>query len=154
MSGIGATGSPGPHLGDALSGLLDGELPPAAEAAARQHLAGCHDCAIEYQAVQKARTWVRNLPEVDPPFGFYERLLRPESPVLRPVPWLWQTRRRTGIAALGASAAAAVVLLGVASPSESPISPPVNQFVEAHATGASDPLSGLAPIVVPVSLQR
>jgi hypothetical protein len=50
-----------------------------------------------------------------------------------------------------------VALLGFASPSETPVSPAVNRLVEAHATGASvgsDPLSGLAPIGVPISIRR
>ena len=141
------------HLGDALSGLIDGELSPEAELAARQHVATCHDCALELEAVQTARAWVRNLPPVDPPFGFYERMLRPgpaRSPFL-------PSGRRAGFAALTASAAAAVVLLGFASPSEAPVTPPMNQFIEAHATGASvgsDPLSGLAPIGVPVTFRQ
>ncbi|MGH9224339.1 MAG: anti-sigma factor family protein [Acidimicrobiales bacterium] len=156
--------APGDHLGDALSGLLDGELPTGAEAAARRHLTACHDCALELEAVQTARAWVRNLPPVEPPFGFYERLLledRGPAPVRSLWPWPWpgaMSRRRVpAFAAFTASAAAAVTLLGFASPSESPVSPPVNRLVEAHATGASvgsDPLSGLAPLGVPVSVRR
>ena len=152
----------GDHLGDALSGLLDGELSPAAEVAARQHVAACHDCALELERVQMARSWVRDLPPVEPPFGFYERLLREDRNLHRwraapRWPWHSASPMRVRVAALTASAAAAVTLLGVASPSEPPVSPPVNRLVEAHATGASlgsDPLSGLAPIGVPVSFQR
>ena len=146
--------SPHGHLGDLLSGLLDGELSSEAEASARRHLAACHDCAVELQAVQTARAWVRDLPAVDPPFGFYERLLREDRRSPAPLPWWLQNRRRAGIAAFTASAAAAAVLLGVASPGESPVSPPVNRLVEAHATAASDPLSGMAPVAVPVSFAR
>ena len=151
---------PGDHLGDALSGLLDGELSVAAEAAARQHVDACDDCALELERVQAARAWVRNLPPVEPPFGFYERLLRDEGRRFRPAGWPVGApirRRVPAVAALTASAAAAMTLLYTAAPSESPVSPPVNQFIEAHATGASvgsDPLSGLAPIGVPVSFPR
>ena len=38
------------HLGDVISALLDGELAPAAQAAAEAHLASCMACAAEYQA--------------------------------------------------------------------------------------------------------
>ncbi len=144
------------HLGDALSALLDGELPRLEEEAARAHLAGCPNCAEELRAVRQARTWVRAVPPVEPPFGFYERMLRgapPAVPAFAAQPGL---RRRAGMAALGA-AAAAVTVLGIGSPSPRPVSPPVPRLVEAHATSASvgaDLLSKLAPVGVPVSFGR
>lgn len=146
---------PEEHLGDALSGLLDGELPGRVEASARSHLSACPDCADELGLVGAARTWVRALPEVEPPFGFYERLLRDDPEVAR---WrrAWSSRR-VGVAALAASAAAAVALLGLGPSHEAPVSPPVGRLVEAHAAGASfgsDPLSRLAPIGVPVTFRR
>ncbi len=141
------------HLGDALSGLLDGELALPAELAARQHLAACPDCAVEYEQVRTARAWVRALPAVDPPFGFLEGLLL--HPPSASVPLL--SRRWARVAAGAVSAAAAVALLGFASPRDAPVSPPVNRMVEAHAAGASinaDPLTRLAPIGVPISFRR
>lgn len=145
----------GGHLGDALSGLLDGELPGPQREAARAHLLGCPTCAGELRAVGQARDWVRALPPVEPPFGFYERALRDgrhdRSPVFSP-----SLRRRAGLAAIGA-AAAAVTVLGVGSPRPSPVSPAVPQLVEAHAASASvgaDLLSKLAPVGVPVSFGR
>ena len=145
------------HLGDVLSALLDGELPLPQEEAARAHLAACPRCAEELAAVQQARTWLRGLPPVDAPFGFYERILlahparvaafAPVRPSLRP---------GAGMAALGA-AAPAVAVLGVGSPSPRPVSPAVPRLVEAHATSASvgaDLLSKLAPVGVPVSFGR
>ena len=159
--GRGSFGASG-HLGDALSALLDGELPPAQEAAAQAHLAGCPSCAHELVAVTQARSWVRALPPVEPPFGLFERMLL-ERP--QPVPGAFGTgalgtgvslRRRAGLAAVGA-AAAAVMVLGVGSPSQRPVSPAVPRMVEAHATGASvgaDLLSKLVPVGVPVSFGR
>jgi len=134
------------HLGDALSGLLDGELGTGREEAAMAHLAGCTRCAEELLAVRQARTWVRALPPVDAPFGFYERVLLERN----------QLRRRAALVAVGA-AAAAVTVLGVGSPRQSPVSPAVPRLVEAHAGGASvgaDLLTKLAPIAVPVSFGR
>jgi anti-sigma factor RsiW len=146
------------HLGDALSALLDGELPAAQEPGALQHLAGCPTCTEELAAVRQARTWVRALPPVEPPFGFYERMLLDSRPPVvtgfagtRPA-----LRRKAGLAALGA-AAAAVTVLGVGSPSPRPVNPAVPRLVEAHAAGASvgaDLLSKLAPVGVPISLGR
>ena len=156
--GFGARGLGGsPHLGDALSALLDGELPPAHETSARAHLAACSTCTRELLAVTQARSWVRALPPVDPPFGLYERLLRDRpAPVAAGFGSRASMRRRAGLAALGA-AAAAVTVLGVGSPSARPVSPAVPRLVEAHATSASvgaDLLSKLAPVGVPVSFGR
>ena len=145
------------HLGDALSALLDGELSPAQQDTARAHLAGCPVCTEELAAVGQARSWVRGLPQVDPPFGFYERILldrpRPGSVAFGARPSL---RRRAGAAAIGA-AACAVTVLGVGSPAARPVNPAMPQLVEAHATSASvgaDILSKLAPMGVPVSFGR
>ena len=145
------------HLGDALSALLDGELSMAQQETARAHLAACPECAEELAAVGQARSWVRGLPQVDPPFGFYERLLL-DRPVARPGSFGVRPglRRRAGLAALGA-AAAAVTVLGVGSPAARPVNPAMPQLVEAHATSASvgaDLLSKLAPVGVPVSFGR
>lgn len=143
------------HLGDLLSALLDHELSMEEEAAARLHLDECTGCVAELENVRVARGWVRGLPAVEPPFGFLEQIVfgpQPNRYVARP-----SVRRRVGVAALAASAAAAVALIGVTPPRESPVSPSVARLVEAHATGASvdnDPLSRLAPLGVPVSLGR
>ena len=144
-----------PHLGDALSGLLDGELPAPQQEAARAHLLGCPTCAEELRAVGQARDWVRALPPVEPPFGFYERAL-PEGRGARIHAFTPSLRRRAGLAALGAAAAAATVL-GVGTPRPAPVSPAVPRLVEAHAASASvgaDLLSKLAPAGVPVSFGR
>lgn len=138
------------HLGDLISALLDGELSPAQIASAEGHLAACRACSDELADVRTARAWVRGLPPVEPPAGFYERILRAEAPEGRP-----SLRRK--VLAFAGSAAAAVALVTVAAPRQSPVSPPVNRMVEAHATGASlssDPLSRLAPLGVPVSFRR
>ncbi len=145
------------HLGDALSALLDGELSMAQQETARAHLAACPECTEELAAVGQARSWVRGLPQVDPPFGFYERILL-NRPLPGTVPFGARPglRRRAGIAALGA-AAAAVTVLGVGSPAARPVNPSMPQLVEAHATSASvgaDLLSKLAPVGAPLSFGR
>ena len=141
------------HLDDLLSGLLDGELGPAEEAAAGAHLAACPECRAEMDAVGAVRATVRALPVVDPPFGFYERMLRPAAAA---GPW-WRDRRRAVAAALVGSAAVSVGFLGVSSPTPQPVSPSVATLIEAHATSASvsgDVLSTLTPAGVPVSFGR
>jgi anti-sigma factor RsiW len=138
------------HLGDDLSALLDGELTTRAADAARAHLAVCGACSRELAAVGQARSWVRSLPPVEPPAGLYERLRAgPAADVvpLRP--------RRVGVAVLATSAAASLVLLGLASPQEPATSPPVARLVEAHATAVGgDPLSQLVSAGVPISFPR
>ena len=158
MTSFGSTGHLGAaHLGDLLSALLDGELAPSQEQAARAHIAACPDCSQELAAVGQARSWVRALPPVDPPFGLYERMLLDGQPLVRGgFGDLASLRRRAGLAAAGA-AAVAVTVLGVGSPSPRPVSPAVPRLVEAHATSASvgaDLLSKLAPVGVPVSFRR
>ncbi len=152
------------HLGDALSGLLDGELPESQALTARVHLAACPACTQEMLAVSQARSWVRTLPAVDPPFGFYERMLLDQTLLDQTLLYRNQVfasrttlRRRAGLAALGA-AAAAVTVLGVGSPSQAPVrSPGAPQLVQAHAANAlagADLMSKLTPVAVPVSFGR
>ena len=143
------------HLGDALSAMLDGELVPSQEATARAHVVACMDCAAELNAVRQARAWVRALPLVDPPFGFYDRILLDGRRA--PVP-IGTLRRRAGLAVLGA-AAVTVTVLGVGSPT-TPTTPIVDtgpRLVEARSNSAgvgADLLSKLAPMAVPVSFGR
>lgn len=130
---------PGPHLGDQLSALADGELAPAASAAARAHLDACPACRVELAYTEEARALVRGLPWVEPP----RRLtLRPGR----------GTGRVTGLVAAAAAAVALVLLPGVG---EDESAPPVGRLVEAHATSGvnPDPVSQVAPAAFPVSLR-
>ena len=151
----GATG----HLGDRLSGLLDGGLPEAEAEEARLHLAACASCAGELQAVTEARAWLRHLPPVEPPSGFRERLLGADPGLVEPpgrvavVPF---RRRRAAVVALAGCAAAAAAVLGLFPAPDPPAEPQVTRLVEAHATSGAggDPLSRLVPVGVPVSFGR
>ncbi len=152
---VSSTPSQSRHLGDLLSALLDRELSRSGEAAAQAHLATCPSCRAELEDVRLAQTWVRRLPTAEPPLGYFERLATtlPEEPGRRLAP----RSRWVNVAALAASAAAAVGLLGLAPPRDTPVSPRFDRLVEAHATGASlssDPLSRLAPIGVPITFSR
>lgn len=98
------------HPGDALSGLLDGELDAATAQRVRQHVTACAACAAELDDIRAARASLRLLPAVEPPPGFLESL-QPGSNV---VP-LRRRRAATigaNVAAAAAAAIAAVVLLG------------------------------------------
>ena len=136
----------GPHPGDLLSALADGELAPDEEAETRAHLAGCEACRAELAAVEEWRTLVRSLPELD---------LDPT--VVERVRWVGR-RRPSRVAALaaGAVAAAASILFVVAAPAQQPVAPQVDRLVEVHATSgvSGDPLSRLTPAAVPVSFEE
>jgi anti-sigma factor RsiW len=134
------------HPGDLLSSLLDGELTPREQEGVRAHLAECVECRRELEFISQARTFVRDLPRVDPPFGFFERMMRPRH--------RWA---RTGVAALAGAAAVSVAVMAVAVPREPHVSPHVAQLVNAHTASAStsgDPISEITPAAVPVSFQR
>ncbi len=137
--------SASPHPADLLSALLDGELTPTEEQGLRAHLDGCPECRRELQYVSEARTLVRDLPAVDPPFGLYERMLRPRH--------RWA---RAGVAALVGAAAVSLGVIASAAPREPSVSPHVAQLVNAHTASAStsgDPISELTPAAVPVSFR-
>lgn len=131
------------HLGDLVSALLDGELTPGERADADAHLAQCPHCRAELDATARARALVRDLPWVEPPFGFYEHVRRSER------------RRRPGVLIATAAAAIAAVTVAV-SPRDHDVAPPVGRFVEAHATASpgGELVSNLGPpSVLPVSFQ-
>jgi anti-sigma factor RsiW len=131
------------HAGDLLSALLDGELDPAEAAPVRSHLETCSACRAEMAGIAAARGWVRGLPPVEPPFGFYERMLGPAR--------RWA---RAGVAALAAGAAASIAVVTLSAPAERPVAPPVGRLVDAHTVSAStsgDPVSELTPAAAPAS---
>ena len=131
---------PGPHLGDRLSALVDGELDPTEEAVARGHLAACEACAGELAATARVQALVRGLPAVEP---------------LSPLD-LAGTGRKAGMAGVAAAVAAAGALVLMAGvDADRPDNPPVARLVEAHATSGvnADPVSQIAPAAVPVSMR-
>ncbi|MCB1015604.1 MAG: zf-HC2 domain-containing protein [Acidimicrobiales bacterium] len=120
---------PSPHLGDLLSALVDGELTGDEEVAARRHLEGCGDCRDELAATDATARLVRGLPEVDPRFGFYERLTRPGFGV--------PDRRavRVGLAVATAAAVVALVVGLASNLSGTEVSPVLDDMVEVHEAG-------------------
>ncbi|MBV9411696.1 MAG: zf-HC2 domain-containing protein [Acidimicrobiia bacterium] len=134
------------HPGDLLSAYLDGELTPREADGVRAHLDGCVECRRELEFIGEARTFVRDLPPVDPPFGLFERMLRPKH--------RWA---RTGVGALAAGAVASVAVMALVAPREPHVSTNVAQLVSAHTASASssgDPISEITPSAVPVSFNK
>lgn len=120
----------GLHAGDALSALVDGQLPASDAAAVRAHVATCDACERELDDVRTARRLVRSLPAQEPPAGFLASLLADDDVVvpLRP--------RRAVLAAVSGSVAAGLVLLvlSAASVSLAAVEPEVVASVERHAS--------------------
>jgi len=113
------------ELHDLLSALLDGELSAAEEAEVRAYVAHSPAAAADLESLSRIRGLVRDLPQVDPPFGFYEAMLSPRRQ---------QRARRYAPRAAGAfvaAAAAIVVIVGVIPVADSVV-PPVNAFAERH----------------------
>jgi hypothetical protein len=102
------------HLTDELSGYVDDQLTDEERAVVERHLAECPECAAVIEEERRLRDLLRGLPLVDPPFGFYERLLRQKVPSRPQRSWV-----RTALINVGAAAAAFAVVLGLASTGES-----------------------------------
>jgi negative regulator of sigma E activity len=145
-----------------LDALLDGELDADEEREVREWLAANPDGRVELDGLSRVRSQLRELPAVEPPFGFFERLLLDGSippaerepaeadaagegtEVVRPLaPHRARRRRRTyaGLAGVGAAAAAALILVLGITPVTDRIVPPVNAFAERHdeMTSATSP---------------
>ena len=131
------------HLGDLTSALVDGQLSPDEEAAALGHLVSCPACAADLQAISTVRALVRSLGPVEPP-----RPLVAEPPVRHRPSWA------SGLVAAAAASVALLLLSGVEQPTNG--GPQVAQLVQVHSTSPvnADPMSQLAPAVLPASLDR
>jgi hypothetical protein len=122
-----------PHPGDLLSAYADGELSADERALVDEHLDTCATCRQELAGTSEAKAWVTGLPEVPPPFGFYERMLLDPSK--------GRARRRDratriGLAGLAATAAVwlgVVALTGLDSRRPSGV-PALNSLVGFHET--------------------
>jgi hypothetical protein len=111
------------HLGEAITGYLDGELDPAGREQADAHLAGCAECRAELDGLHHVRTLLREAPPVAPPEGFIERVVR-------------ERRRRRfvpAIAAVTGLAAVWLLVMGVVAAGPPRIEPPVADIAAAHA---------------------
>ena len=105
------------HLGELLSAHLDGELSADEAATVDAHLAECDACRAELDATRAVRATVRAAPAVDPPFGFYERLVRTRR---------WP-RSQAALSVVAIAAAWIVVLGFVVDPGRPTVKPPVDE---------------------------
>jgi anti-sigma factor (TIGR02949 family) len=126
------------HLDDVLSAYLDDELTAAERAEVDAHLAACPECRSDLDAEAEVRRVLRELPAVDPPFGFYERILR-DGPGVRSTPDK-KRRLRFGLANIAGAAAAWLVILGVVNVNSATgsVEPVTADYVSAHASVPAD----------------
>lgn len=131
------------HLGDRLSALADGELDAADAEAARAHVAACASCSAELAATHEVSALVRRLPAVEP-----------RRPLIAVAPLPSRPSRMAGMVAAAAASVALLVLSGVDQ--DPGTVPQVAQLVQVHSTAPVnlDPMSQLAPAVIPTSLER
>ncbi|HEY5888455.1 MAG TPA: zf-HC2 domain-containing protein, partial [Acidimicrobiales bacterium] len=128
------------HMGDLLSAYADGELTEAERAAVDAHLPACPACRQELEATRRVKAWVADLPPVDSPFGFFERmLLDPSGPRRGRDRWVI----RAGAVSLAATASiwlGVVGLTGLTGNRPGGL-PALNSLVSIHqeSTPADDP---------------
>lgn len=148
---------PALHVGDLLSARLDGEVESQLLPGIEAHLAACPACAAEHEEVAWARAALRRLPLVEPPDGVL-RLAPAWPPPQVARPPARRLRPRQLMVASAAVAAAGAGVLGLVGRSTPPNTnqPSVASFVAQHSTSSPgpDPVSGLAPVAVPVSFTR
>ena len=125
---------PGEHLDDVLSAYLDDEVSPAERVEVEAHLATCAECRADLDAEREIRQVLRDLPAVDPPFGFYERILR-DGPASGQAP-VRKRRIRFGLANIAATAAAWLLILAVANLNnrDGSVDPTTAGYLSAHAS--------------------
>ncbi len=120
------------HLDDLLSALLDGELThdERIHVHVSAHLGTCETCRHELSDLAVARTAVRGLPMLEPPFSVF-----PDAEVLP----LRRFRRPMALASAGAAALALVVGLAVSGDGTAP-AVDLDTFAEQHtARVVADP---------------
>jgi hypothetical protein len=128
---------------DRLSALLDGELSPAERSEVEAYVGRNPEAQQELAALERVRTMVRSLPAVDPPFGFYERMLSPRT-----------SRRRhrwpSAVAAVGVAAATIVLIVGI-TPAADLVVPPVAAYADRHLDMVTDSTDSSSSAFTPVA---
>lgn len=156
------------HLGDQVSALVDGELPPAVAERALAHVAWCAPCRALLDAERAARRTLAQAPDVEPSGALTARLLAvvpqpaaggPGSPPGGPRRRPWLERAAVGVGGAVGAAAAVVGALAVVGTSVSPVltgedvlsAAAVRAAPMATAGFADGDVSTYAPAVEPVS---
>lgn len=95
------------HPLEALSALLDGELPPDERRAVETHLAACPSCARHLRELGAVDALARDLPAAAAPDGYMETLpgrvrrrIRADRPRAARAPWVWPLAAGLALAVL------------------------------------------------------
>jgi len=155
------------HVQSQLSAYADGELNAVQSQRVAAHVAGCAECAGEYELLRSVISMAALVPEEESPAGLRERiLLAARSLEHQPRPSMWQQVRARAMPARPVWAgafAASVALVGVASvwrPAEKIVAstvPPPHQPASADNTArppapAAEPRREAAPPREPVKV--
>lgn len=153
------------ELPEYLSALLDGELSSDEQAQVEAWLAADPSARAELDELASVRSLLRGLPPVEPPSGFYERLLadpsmltasldHPAGPassktdlaMAEPAPVVslaaarhHRSRRRSVVLGAVVAVAAAVALVIGLAPATEKLAPPVDTFLARHEKMAAMP---------------
>ena len=159
------------ELPEYLSALLDDELSADERAQVEAWLATDEQARAELDELATVRALVRGLPAVEPPSGFYERLLADpsvfdvpasdgaatptgpapdtadEAVVSLATARHRRSRRRSAVLASVVAVAAAIALVIGLAPATEKLTPPVETFLARHETMASLPADQSATLV-------
>jgi anti-sigma factor RsiW len=120
------------EVGELLSALVDGELSAEERAEAEAWLTRSAAARAAYDDLTRVKAALRGLPAVDPPLGFFDRVLRRRSPA-RSRSW---AASPAALVASGVATAAAWLVLGGAGADR--LVPPIDDLaVEASTADSS-----------------
>lgn len=148
------------HVQSQLSAYADGELNAVHSQRVAAHVAGCAECAGEYEMLRSVISLAALVPEEESPTGLRERILTAaRSLEHQPQPSMWQQVRAWAMPPrpVWASAfAASIALVGVASvwrPTEkivaSTVPPPHQPAPVDNAAKPAAPVDGRQEVVTP-----
>ena len=143
-----------PRVAELLSALLDGAVSDEERATAEAWLERSAAARAEYRSLAEVKAALGGMGEVEPPFGFFDRMVRQgtPTPVITSAVDTAAARRPARrwsagpvIASLVASAAAFVVIGGGAA-ADRTIVPPLDDVADGTADGVTALRSGDTPI--------
>jgi len=152
------------EVAELLSALLDGAVTDAERAEAEAWLERSDAARAEYESLGQVKAALGGMGEVEPPFGFYDRMLRqgtPEPEVTSAVDTAVDRRagrshlprRLAGAAVAAVAAAAALVVVGGTSTPDD-VLPPIEAVAAGEPDGAAEDLRTLEGEQGPVHLLR
>lgn len=148
------------EVAELLSALLDGAVTDDERATAQAWLERSPEARAEYESLGQVKAALGGMGEVEPPFGFYDRMLRQGTPepevtsaVDRKAGRSKLPRRLAGAAVAAIAAAAALVVVGGTTDPD-PVLPPIEAVAAGADDGAAEGLRTFEGEQGPVNLLR